>query len=85
MFENFIFGNGLSSISPELQALLAFIILWDAVWKLAGMWKAGRNNQLWWFVFIGVLNTAGILPVLYLGFFQKKVAEKKRKKVKRKK
>jgi len=62
----------LNAIPPVLLALLIVLIIWEAIWKGIGMWKAGRNNQMVWFVLIFILNTAGILPILYLAFFQKK-------------
>ena len=58
-----------------LEALIPVLIvvgLWDAVWKAIALWKSGRNNQLTWFVFLFIFNTAGILPILYIVFFQKK-------------
>ncbi len=48
------------------------LIVWSAIWKGIGLWKSGRNNQLAWFVTLFVLNTAGILPIIYLLWFQKK-------------
>jgi hypothetical protein len=48
------------------------IMVWDSVWKAIGMWKAGRNNQLKWFIAMIVFNTVGILPIIYLKFYQKK-------------
>ena len=65
-----------------MGAGLLLLILWELVWKSIALWKTGRNNQLAWFVCILILNTAGILPIVYLLFFQpkaKKVAKKKRK------
>ena len=58
--------------------LLPFIIfcaLWDTVWKLIGMWKAGRNNELVWFICIALFNTLGILPIIYI-LMDKKKSEK---------
>ena len=60
--------------------LLAVIVLWEAVWKGIAMWRAGRNNQLIWFVCFLIFNTAGILPIVYLAWFQKKpISAKKRR------
>ena len=53
-------------------------MVWSAIWKGIALWKSGRNNQIVWFVFMFILNTAGILPIIYIAFFQKKA--KKRKK-----
>ena len=46
--------------------------LWSLVWKGIAMWKCGRHNQLVWFIVILIFNTLGILPIVYLLFFQKK-------------
>jgi hypothetical protein len=55
-----------------LIPLLIPLIVWQAVWKGVAMWKAGRNNQLGWFVAIFIFNTLGILPIVYIAFFQKR-------------
>jgi hypothetical protein len=48
------------------------LVIWDGVWKGIALWKSGRNNQLAWFVVNFILNTAGILPIIYIFFFQNK-------------
>ena len=45
---------------------IVILALWDAVWKIIGMWKAGRNNHLAWFICIAIFNTVGILPIIYI-------------------
>ena len=60
--------------APWLLVLVPIIILlalWDSTWKVIAMWKSARNNQLAWFVCIAIFNTLGILPILYILFFQK--------------
>jgi predicted permease len=52
--------------------LLAILGVWDLAWKAYGMWRAARNNQVWWFVAILIFNTIGILPILYIYVFSKK-------------
>jgi hypothetical protein len=49
-----------------LIPLIVICALWDAVWKLIGMWRAGRNNDLAWFICIAIFNTLGILPIIYI-------------------
>lgn len=51
---------------------LTFLILWSAVWKAIALWKSARQSQIAWFILFIVFNTAGILPIIYLLFFQKK-------------
>ena len=56
-----------------LFLIIVFVIaIWAAIWKLTALWKAGRNNQLGWFILMAIFNTAGILPIMYIKFFQKK-------------
>ena len=52
--------------------VLLMIVAWETIWKGIAMWKCGRQNQLAWFVCILIFNTVGILPIVYLLFFQKK-------------
>jgi hypothetical protein len=52
--------------------LLVILSIWEGVWKGIALWKAARNNQLTWFVSIFIFNTIGILPILYIKFFQRK-------------
>ncbi|HLP06318.1 MAG TPA: DUF5652 family protein [Paludibacter sp.] len=49
-----------------LIPLVVALALWDIVWKVIGMWRAARNNELAWFICIAVFNTMGILPIIYL-------------------
>lgn len=67
-------------ISNSLFLTLIIILsIWESVWKGIALWKTGRNNQLTWFVCILIFNKIGILPILYLLFFQKKIIVKKKK------
>jgi hypothetical protein len=67
----------LSSISPVWVAgfvtIITILAIWDGVWKLIALWRAARNKDLGWFICIGVINTIGILPIIYLLTHKKKV------------
>ena len=52
--------------------LLGVLLVFEVVMKGFGMWHSARNGQRNWFIAILVLNTVGILPIIYLQFFQKK-------------
>ena len=56
--------------------VIAVIIAIDFVLKGIALWKAGNRKDLGWFVALFILNTAGILPAIYLLFFQKKKHKK---------
>jgi len=61
-----------------LVAGIATAALWELVWKALAMWKAARNKQLAWFIVILVVNTLGILSIVYILFFQRKRGIEKR-------
>lgn len=52
--------------------LVSALLVWSLVWKGIGLWKSARHEQKGWFIALLILNTAGVLPILYLAFFQKK-------------
>jgi len=57
--------------------ILIILGVWELVWKGLALWKASQNKQRNWFITILVFNTIGILPIVYLKFFQKKLKVKK--------
>ena len=75
--------------------MIIFMILgvWELIWKGIAMWDTAKKGKSTWFVFILILNTVGILPLVYLLFFKDKkkkgsvVVQKnvKKKKVSRRK
>ena len=52
--------------------LLAILTVWALVWKGIALWKAARNNQNVWFIVMLLLNTVGILEIVYIFFFSNK-------------
>lgn len=58
-----------------LIPVIAVLVIWDTTWKLVGMWKAARNNELAWFICIAVFNTIGVLPIIYILLNKKKTEE----------
>ncbi len=52
--------------------LFIILFVWDAVWKIIALWKAGRNNELGWFICIALINSVGILPIVYLIYSRSK-------------
>lgn len=63
----------------NFEWIAPFVIL-DLVLKAIALWKSSRNNQLYWFIALIVVNSLGILPAIYLIFFQKKQALAKKSK-----
>jgi len=66
--------------APWVVPVLIIVGIWDIIWKGIGMWKSAGHKQLAWFIAILILNTVGILPIIYIVWFQpvKKTAKRKR-------
>jgi len=58
-------------IFQGLGLIVFILVFWDLFWRGMALWKAGRANQNVWFIALLIINTAGILPIIYLLFFQK--------------
>lgn len=72
---------GFEGIAGTLGISVVFVVLlmiWSLVWKGIALWKSGRNNQLVWFIVLLIVNTVGILEIVYLLWFQKKGAARKK-------
>ena len=57
---------------PWVIILIAVVAIWTIIWKGLALWKAAQNNSKPWFVVLLVLNTTGILEIIYIFFFSKK-------------
>jgi hypothetical protein len=55
-----------------LGILIAIVALWSLVWKGLALWKAARLGHRGWFIALLIINTAGILDILYIYIFSKK-------------
>ena len=50
---------------------LLLVVIWSIYWKGRGLWRASKNDSKKWFVALLVINTLGILEILYLYVFSK--------------
>ena len=47
------------------------VLIWSLTWKGLALWKAARKEHKIWFVVLLVVNTLGLLEILYLYVFSK--------------
>ncbi len=57
------FGVGLPFLS---SAVLIPLIIWSAIWKGIALWKSARRDQLGWYLALLIINTVGLLPIIYI-------------------
>ena len=62
----------IGALTTGKLAIFIVLVVRDIIRKGIALWKAGRNKQLPWFIFMLIFNTVGILPIIYILFFQKK-------------
>ena len=56
----------LNEIMPGLLPVVIVLAVWEIVWKIIAMWRSARNNDLGWFICIAILNTLGLLSMIYI-------------------
>jgi hypothetical protein len=57
--------------NPQFMTLISILVIWELIWKGIALWKAAKENQKGWFIAILLLNTVGILPILYIFLLKK--------------
>jgi len=51
--------------------LIVALVSWEFVCKGIALWRAAKNNQKSWFIGLLITNSLGIIPLIYLRFFQR--------------
>ena len=51
--------------------LVIGLLVWSLIWKGMALWKAAKKNDRNWFIALLLINTAGILDILYIYVFSK--------------
>lgn len=59
-------GGGAREWIHAFWPSLLLLLLWSVFWKGLALWHSGRRGQPWWFVIFLIVNTAGILEIIYL-------------------
>jgi len=54
--------NTLSGIEPIWIVLL---VVWTLTWKGLALWRAARREEKGWYVALLVINTLGLLEIVY--------------------
>ncbi|OGC69571.1 hypothetical protein A2415_03280 [candidate division WWE3 bacterium RIFOXYC1_FULL_39_7] len=52
------------------------LILFDLVVRGIALWKSAQRNEKWWFIALLVVNSVGILPLIYLVLLRLQVRNK---------
>lgn len=63
---SFIYDN------PWFGLVFVVLLLWTLYWKGMALWKSAHLNDKWWFIALLVINTLGILEILYIYIWSKR-------------
>ena len=61
--------SALLSAGILVALLIILLAIWTLIWKGIALWIAAQEKNKPWFVALLVLNTVGILEMIYIFFF----------------
>ncbi|MFA5023192.1 MAG: DUF5652 family protein [Candidatus Paceibacterota bacterium] len=71
-----VWGTVVAGIAG-MTTLLIILIAWCLVWKGLALWRAARSGAKIWFIVLLLVNTVGILDIIYYFYAYKKSWGKK--------
>jgi len=70
--ENITNPTALTEVGTSYLVVLVLVIIWSLIWKGIALWKSARLSHKPWFVVLLVINTVGILDIIYIYFIANK-------------
>jgi hypothetical protein len=65
------FGSAFGLAPSVFWILFAILAVWTIIIKGVALWHAARGSQKAWFIALLIINTFGILEIIYLLGFRK--------------
>lgn len=62
----------LSNFITNHPNLFALFLIWTLAWKGWALWRSAELQQKWWFIILLVVNTGGLLEIIYIFFIARK-------------
>ena len=59
-------SSQLSQLPDWVLPILLIVILWTIFWKAMALWISARKNDGVWFIILMLVNTLGILEIIYI-------------------
>ena len=53
-------------VAPAFGSMIILVVVWSLLWKGLALWRAANRKDKWWFIAFLVINTLGILEIIYL-------------------
>jgi hypothetical protein len=59
-------------MATKLLVIILLIAIWTIPWKGLALWKSARRGDRAWFIALLLINTVGVLELLYIFFFSER-------------
>ena len=53
-------------MNMALAIAIIIVAVWSVVWKGIALWRSARRKQMVWYIVMLIINTAGILEIIYI-------------------
>lgn len=79
MFMRGYFNENFFPFGGVVLGGLTLLVILDLVLRGVALWRAAKNSQQYWFIALLIVNSMGILPLVYILFFDKSRKKNKKK------
>lgn len=69
--------NQLINSWQDFSIAFVLVLAWSLLWKGWALWRSAQKGEKIWFIVLLVVNTVGILDILYVFFFSNDETMKK--------
>jgi methionyl-tRNA synthetase len=56
--------------------IILLLVIWLLPWKAIALWKSARRKDYVWFIILTLVNTVGLLEIIYIFLISKNKPEK---------
>lgn len=65
---------GVSAVMSAIgvTTLIVVLVVWSVFWKGMALWKSSRKGSKVWFILLLLVNTVGILDIIYIYLVDKR-------------
>ena len=60
------YGMGMPALPASFGLIILVLVAWSLVWKGLALWRAAKRGEKIWFIVFMLVNTLGILEIIYL-------------------
>lgn len=61
----------LVGLGAGFSIFILIAVAWTIFWKGWALWISARKGEFWWFIAMLVINTFGILEIIYIFVYKK--------------